>query len=1229
MQNTPPTSESQRKQDISEKLLLSYRKLILESLPLTIERAIKDAEVKLMLSVNESMDGMLRSDFSMSLQMLETRSHWLSDKVSKDVVAALANISGQPDANDVSNHKNIGKKLSVVEKGDFEDWLAMNSAIRLIQEDLGYELNRLCFVFETISNSSVSVTDCPVGPARIISAFQQGCSLMEIPSSSYPIIYKVLGNVLKAELKDMYGVLLSAAARYGISGTSQTDTNSSGSTSRDSLNRHTRAGSSSHQQQNTTQQDLNQATHSESNLTDNAPLLTDEELFGTSLNTAGEADFGSAEQGRVANPRAQGDTYSTLQALINLKASVSGGGAVTLPIDSSRVANPETKTPYYLPDDIVEAVNQLQSIQLEELSAESTNDQSAAVEDGSTNEKSNNVIDLPLKDIVKKRLSENGKAGAQIGAKDNELIDITDRLFDTLLEQVGVSNVLKKWLKRLKLSVLKVVLLDDSFFSDHNHPARQVINQLARLAGTKRTPNRSVERSLEYFTGRIINEYTGDLALFEELLIEINHLVSRQEEAFKRNAERVARAYEGQQRLIEAREKVVAHIDQRIRGKKIPKVVLSLLDEGGWRQLMLVTLLREGADSDRFKETLSVLDQLLAWLGEAPEGSSSVADGLEKDLEAPTFLTMIDRELRATGQTTHSRIIAKLKEYLVEGKKARLYPAEPYTWVVETDQEYSAAASPVEQGDESISGNSRWHKRARMMVIGDWVEIIDDDNVAQRMRLAWSGSKSFRFVFVDSQGMKDIDISLDELAERMNNGKATLLDKEEVPVIDQGLHQMVQSVYEDLSTQASCDPLTGLLNRQSFERNLDRIVADAIANQTPYVVCFLDIDQFKVVNNSYGHIAGDQLLKHVAAVVRKSAGTTVTCGRVGGNEFGIIFDRCAIKEGKVLCDNIRENVAESRFLWQDNSLAVTVSAGLTEVDPACDNIDTVMKKASVACNLSKEHGRNRITVYTPQDRDQVHHDEMMTWIQRIDHSLEELLMLRCQEIRPVAKALGKPSHYEILLGVYDEDKNLLPPVALIEAAEHFGRMSKIDKWVIHNTLRWMENNAAVVEMVDGFSINLSGTSINEEHFLDFVLGELSATSVPRHKICFEITETAAITNLSDATDFIKVLRKTGCKFSLDDFGTGLSSYAYIQRLPVDYIKIDGVFIRNIVNNQKDQALVKSINELAHFMGMETIAEFVENEEILSVLKLIGVDHAQGYGVSRPVALEEAFVKPTA
>lgn len=1184
MQSPQSISDAKRKAIIREKLLLNYRQLILESLPIAVERAIKEAEVRLMLSINESIEGSLRSDFSVSLQMLETRSHWISEQVCNSVIAALgAVVNNRTLHSDQQKTLELDGKLSVIEKHDFEDWLAMSTAIRTIGEDLGYELNRICFVFETISDLSIDVDNCPVGPTNIIRAFQLGCNALEIPSTAYPIIYKVIGEILKSELKDIYGVLISSAERYGINGAARQESlrNLDISVDEGRVADNQPASTS----QNDIQSHSNRVEESEVMLSESSPLMEDEALFN-----------------REKKTNKQGDTYSTLQALINLKTTVEGGGAITISSDQVNAQTLQQPKPSYKTRDIVEVVNQLQRVQHNE-----------GIDNSSD-------IERPLKEVVNQRLQESDQGSGQLGEKEDELIDITDRLFNAILEQIGISDVLKKWLKKLKLSVLKVVLLDDTFFSEHHHPARQVINQLARLAGTKRAPNRSVERSLEHFTGRIINDYHGDNAFFEEMLVEINQLVSRQEEAYKRNAERIARAYEGQQRLTEAREIVVQEINNRIAGKKVPKVLISLLEEGGWRQFLLVTLLREGFDSDIFKDSLGVIDQLMAWLGESKEDLSAVAGSLEKDLEAPTLLTMIDRELRSAGQHAHQKIINNLEDYLLKGKKPRLHVVEQYEWQVDSsDLPASSADSdalPVE--------TNRWHKRARKMTIGDWIELVDEEGVTQRMRLAWSGSKSYRFVFVDSQGMKDIDISLNLLAKRMDEGEVTLLEKDNVPVIDQGLHQMVQSVYEDLANQASCDPLTGLLNRQSFERGMERAVADAMSNQTSQIVSYLDIDQFKVVNNTYGHIAGDQLLKHIASVIKNASGALATCGRLGGNEFGMIFNHCALKEGLVLAEGIRKAVEETAFTWQENTLVVTVSVGIAEVDSTSDNIDTVMKKASVACNLSKEHGRNRVTVYTRQDRDQMHHDEMTLWIQKIDHSLEDLLMLRCQEIRPVNVAANKPSHYEILLGVYDEDKNILPPVALIEAAEHFGRMSRIDRWVIHNTLRWMESHSDIIEAVDGFSINLSGTSINEESFLDFVLGELSATSVPRHKICFEVTETAAITNLSDADEFIKVLKKTGCKFSLDDFGTGLSSYAYIQKLPVDYIKIDGVFIKNIVNNPKDQALVKSINELAHFMGMETIAEFVENTEILSMLKLIGVDHAQGYGIRRPVPLNEAF-----
>jgi diguanylate cyclase (GGDEF)-like protein len=507
------------------------------------------------------------------------------------------------------------------------------------------------------------------------------------------------------------------------------------------------------------------------------------------------------------------------------------------------------------------------------------------------------------------------------------------------------------------------------------------------------------------------------------------------------------------------------------------------------------------------------------------------------------------------------------------------------------------------------------------MKIGDWVELRDENGLARCMRLAWSGSRSFRFVFVDSQGMKDEDVALDALVDLFRQNRAIILDNEDVPLVDQGLHQMVQGVYEELSTQASCDVLTGLLNRQAFERGLKQGVATAIAREEMLSLLFVDIDQFSLTNASFGHAAGDAVLKHVAAILRRHGRSNSFVGRLSGNEFGLTLPDCAEAQSAEIAHSLRQAVSAETLRWEDKEIGSTVSIGVAMLEREVDSFDSFLQKAAAACGNAKSSGKNRVVEYRSQDEDQKKREMLVKWVQKMDSNLDQLLVLRCQEIRPVSAASREASHFEILLGVRD-GAQVIPPGMLIEAAEHFGRIGRIDRWVVHQVLNWMERNRRLVDRSAGFSVNLSGSSLSDGRFLEYVLNELASVEIDKGKLCFEITETAAITNLGEATEFIRSLKQQGCKFSLDDFGSGLSSYAYIQKLPVDYIKIDGIFIRNLVTNQKDQALVRSINELAHFMGMKTVAEFVESHEILEVLKKIGVDHSQGYGIKKPGLLAD-------
>ena len=425
-----------------------------------------------------------------------------------------------------------------------------------------------------------------------------------------------------------------------------------------------------------------------------------------------------------------------------------------------------------------------------------------------------------------------------------------------------------------------------------------------------------------------------------------------------------------------------------------------------------------------------------------------------------------------------------------------------------------------------------------------------------------------------------------------------------------------------LTYQASHDSLTGLINRTEFERRLGRLLEDAKANGTEHVLCYLDLDQFKVVNDTCGHMAGDQLLQQIAVILKRFIRQSDTLARLGGDEFGILLDYCGLDKAYRVADELRKAVQDYRFMWEDKLFAIGVSIGMVPVTPESVGLDDVLSTADAACYLAKESGRNRIHVYRSDDGELVQRYGEMQWVSRVTRAFEEQrFRLFFQKIVPIDGA-DEGEHYELLIRMIDEEGTLVSPGFFLPAVERYDLAATLDRWVIRTALSWLEDNPLRLERLHRCAINLSGKSLGDEYFHEFVDEQLSKTKVAPEKICFEITETATITNLRKATDFMRRFKRRGCYFALDDFGSGMSSFAYLKALPVDYLKIDGVFVKDIVDDSVDHAMVRSINEVAQVIGLKTIAEFVENEDILRSLRAIGVDYAQGYGVAKPVPLEE-------
>ncbi len=421
---------------------------------------------------------------------------------------------------------------------------------------------------------------------------------------------------------------------------------------------------------------------------------------------------------------------------------------------------------------------------------------------------------------------------------------------------------------------------------------------------------------------------------------------------------------------------------------------------------------------------------------------------------------------------------------------------------------------------------------------------------------------------------------------------------------------------EKLSYHASHDSLTQLINRHEFDRRLERVITLAQNSNTEHALCYIDLDQFKIVNDTCSHTAGDELLRQISSLMLQVIRRSDTLARLGGDEFAILMEYCPLDQAEIVTNKIHQVVEQFQFHWEDKSFRIGVSIGLVVIDFNKGGSDIHLKQADMACFMAKQAGRNRTHIYREDDKALAQHHGEMNWVVRINKALEDdLFCLYTQVIVPLGNDEGE--HCEILIRMKDNNGCIITPDTFLPAAERYQLSTKIDRWVIRNVFNFYTKHPERLNNLSLCSINLSGSSLSEPSLFSFIENQFNQTGMPSEKVCFEITETAAIANLSLATEFMNHLKEFGCKFSLDDFGSGLSSFAYLKNLPVDFLKIDGFFVKDIEHDSMDLAMVKSINDIGHVLGKKTIAEFVESEEILNTLNELKVDYAQGYFTGKP------------
>lgn len=792
-----------------------------------------------------------------------------------------------------------------------------------------------------------------------------------------------------------------------------------------------------------------------------------------------------------------------------------------------------------------------------------------------------------LKEGLLHYLQQADPSGLQPTPADNETLDLTLTAFQELFSDPGFAPELRHLSRRLIAPLTQIALTDKNFFVSVEHPARRMLNTLAQIgrgwSHHEGLGAHTLYGQLTRLTERLGNLQVADPSALEQAVGDFLRYLDREQQQRDMNQQRLLATQKGQERLGRAQQAVISSLNPLLSNRKIPTPIWQLI-QYAWKDVLVLVYLQRGSEHESWTQGLTVVRQLL--------GTESVT---RASLEAAL----------GAGLQTIAFDAHRSEQLIAQACAAWLRPQD---YPLETSLVSFPNAQCGREGDSAC-------RLASQLQVGDWLEFLAPNGQWVQIRLAWKNNFNLNYLFVNRLGMKARECSLADLTELLRQPGTRVLERESLPLIEQAMYTRMDAIATDVSISARHDALTGLANRKELELRLGDLIHHAKARNETHALAYLDLDQFRLINDLCGHTSGDKLLTEIGNLLSEQVGKAGLLARIGGDEFALLLTDVSLLQATEIVEIQRQNIADYRFKWEAQYYPLHASAGLVMIDAGSHSAQSVLSAADAACYAAKQAGRNRLHVHDTQSA--ALQQTQMQWIPIIAAALEhKRLHLECQPIVPLG-INGHGEHFEVLLRMSDSEGRRLSPGDFLPAAERFQRMPEIDRWVVQTVLEWMQQQTSL-DWLEGFSINLSGQSINDPRFLDFLLAEIrNATGIAPEKLCFEATETVAIADLNNAAQAIRAIKELGCRFSLDDFGSGMSSFAYLRKLPVDYLKIDGMFIKHLDQDDTDFAFVKSIHEIAQFMGKKTIAEYVEHEAIATRLRQIGVHYAQGYYVGRP------------
>lgn len=811
---------------------------------------------------------------------------------------------------------------------------------------------------------------------------------------------------------------------------------------------------------------------------------------------------------------------------------------------------------------------------------------------------------LPYAGKVVQELTAAGVIPAGREAEVQGSVDVFSTLVSAMDAERSIPAQIKPYFKRLEEPLLKLAIQDPEFFNSPRHPAHRALNAIDRLSMVSsdngQIKDENLLKLINRWTERIRAEAANNPGIYDEARAQLEKVLEPLLRARLGRIARLQEALEGWQKTSQAKRSVTQSIEERMLGKPVPAVVLDLLNTG-WRNYLTRILLRSSDDASEKSHAWRALDQLLDWLGADSEAK------IDRD-QAHHLLQYIDTHLAlvSADREEHERVVDRLAEQVLYGKDssklsyATLRPANP-------DDANALALS--EEASSQLD----------QLRVGDW---FIAEKFSEPLNLVWIGDDPPLYVFANYRGIKKFDSKARDLAPKLVDGSFKPTDSLLLPLMDRSFSSMVQHMHRSLMRQAILDPVTGIIRQKEFMRRVRHAWLRAGTGDFGFAIGVMDFEDLRLYQSELDDEGRNTLLLQLVEFLKARVPDPELFARSGERIFAFMLHANDHQAAMDQAVNLITEVNTFSFVRKGEKYPLTANIGLAwSVD--CLDPDGLYTKADEACISSKHQGRNQIVLFREDELAHQHEGGLVYWASHINSVLAGgHLTLRCQPIMPIGNVMGDPAHFEILLGTPADSTETINVGEFVASVERLKRGNELDRWVLGMVFDWIRRHPDAFERVGSFSVNISGQSIGNKGFFDYVVGELGKGDIPGHKLIFELTESAAIDSFTHAEEFVRHLRRYGCRFSLDDFGVGFSSYSYLKKLKVDYLKIDGSFVRDMLRNEVDVALVSSMNETSRFLGIKTIAESVENEETLEKLREIGVDFVQGYHTGRPMFIDE-------